>query len=147
MARSGGFEPPTAWFVARYSIQLSYERAKLSHIKLAVREGFEPSVRVNAHTLSRRAPSATRTPHQFALGLLLPRERGVLYISSAPKAKKIYTYKNHHFQNLIPTGCTYFNLSRRNNLASPHSNKREGIKALIRGNALLPLAKRIMECE
>jgi hypothetical protein len=24
--RSGGFEPPTAWFVARYSIQLSYER-------------------------------------------------------------------------------------------------------------------------
>ena len=27
MARSGGFEPPTAWFVARYSIQLSYERA------------------------------------------------------------------------------------------------------------------------
>ncbi len=26
MARSGGFEPPTAWFVARYSIQLSYER-------------------------------------------------------------------------------------------------------------------------
>ncbi len=26
LARSGGFEPPTAWFVARYSIQLSYER-------------------------------------------------------------------------------------------------------------------------
>ena len=24
MARLGGFEPPTAWFVARYSIQLSY---------------------------------------------------------------------------------------------------------------------------
>ncbi len=28
MARLGGFEPPTAWFVARYSIQLSYSRAK-----------------------------------------------------------------------------------------------------------------------
>ena len=28
MARVEGFEPPTAWFVARYSIQLSYTRAK-----------------------------------------------------------------------------------------------------------------------
>ena len=26
MARMEGFEPPTAWFVARYSIQLSYMR-------------------------------------------------------------------------------------------------------------------------
>jgi hypothetical protein len=26
MVRVGGFEPPTAWFVARYSIQLSYTR-------------------------------------------------------------------------------------------------------------------------
>lgn len=30
MARSRGFEPLTAWFVARYSIQLSYERAIFS---------------------------------------------------------------------------------------------------------------------
>ncbi len=28
MVRAGGFEPPTAWFVARYSIQLSYARTK-----------------------------------------------------------------------------------------------------------------------
>jgi hypothetical protein len=34
----------------------------------AEREGFEPSVRVNAHTLSKRAPSATQTPLlRFAL--------------------------------------------------------------------------------
>ena len=26
MARLEGFEPPTTWFVARYSIQLSYRR-------------------------------------------------------------------------------------------------------------------------
>ena len=51
MARVEGFEPPTAWFVARYSIQLSYTRAKLvvdcHHQRImAEREGFEPSIRV-----------------------------------------------------------------------------------------------------
>ncbi|CAN0237425.1 unnamed protein product [Chrysoparadoxa australica] len=30
MARLGGFEPPTAWFVARYSIQLSYSRTLIT---------------------------------------------------------------------------------------------------------------------
>ncbi len=30
---------------------------------LAVREGFEPSIRFHVYTLSRRAPSASRTPH------------------------------------------------------------------------------------
>lgn len=34
---------------------------------MAVREGFEPSIRFRVYTLSRRAPSATRTPHRFSL--------------------------------------------------------------------------------
>ena len=29
MARLAGFEPTTPWFVAKYSIQLSYSRIKL----------------------------------------------------------------------------------------------------------------------
>ncbi len=29
MARLAGFEPTTPWFVAKYSIQLSYSRANL----------------------------------------------------------------------------------------------------------------------
>ena len=33
MARVEGFEPPTAWFVARYSIQLSYTRAVEMRLK------------------------------------------------------------------------------------------------------------------
>jgi hypothetical protein len=35
MARQEGVEPPTAWFVARYSIQLSYWRAVASIITIS----------------------------------------------------------------------------------------------------------------
>ena len=34
MARLGGFEPPTAWFVARYSSQLSYERTITENLNI-----------------------------------------------------------------------------------------------------------------
>ena len=36
MARWGGFEPPTLWFVARYSIQLSYQRLVMWRIFLVL---------------------------------------------------------------------------------------------------------------
>ena len=36
---------------------------------LAEREGFEPSVRLPLHTLSKRAPSTTRTPLLIALAI------------------------------------------------------------------------------
>ncbi len=49
MVRPERFERPTPWFVAKYSIHLSYGRIQLFILKqlltLAEREGFEPSVR------------------------------------------------------------------------------------------------------
>ena len=36
MVHSGGFEPPTARFVAEYSIQLSYECTEGAHYKLLI---------------------------------------------------------------------------------------------------------------
>ena len=36
MADSGGFEPPTARFVAEYSIQLSYESVERAHYKESI---------------------------------------------------------------------------------------------------------------
>ncbi len=64
---AGGFEPPTAWFVARYSIQLSYAPnlyfTRLPLKEMVEKEGFEPSIELQTlYSLSRGAPSATRTP-------------------------------------------------------------------------------------
>ena len=43
MARLAGFEPTTLWFVARYSIQLSYSRA-FSRIVLQIKwRGWQDS--------------------------------------------------------------------------------------------------------
>ena len=40
MARPEGFEPPTTWFVARYSIQLSYGRSVREPVILRVFRSF-----------------------------------------------------------------------------------------------------------
>ena len=65
MARPERFELPTPWFVARYSIQLSYGRVLGTLMEhgpenVAEREGFEPSMGLVPYSLSRGAPSATR---------------------------------------------------------------------------------------
>ena len=45
LVRLAGIEPTTPWFVAKYSIQLSYSRSgktKVYHSKLVGRHGLEP---------------------------------------------------------------------------------------------------------
>ncbi|AAO70287.1 hypothetical protein t2724 [Salmonella enterica subsp. enterica serovar Typhi str. Ty2] len=62
MVHPGGFEPPTARFVAEYSIQLKLR------MQMAVRRGFEPRMQLlTAYSLSRGAPSASRPPHHTPL--------------------------------------------------------------------------------
>ena len=91
VARPARFERATAWFVARYSIQLSYGRVdwrnrlrfrlafqsaacgfKPSALTetMAEREGFEPSIGFLLYTLSRGAPSATRPSLQTTARML-----------------------------------------------------------------------------
>ena len=51
-----------------HCLQVIKESAPLVNNLMAEREGFEPSIRINVYTLSRRAPSATRPPlHIFRL--------------------------------------------------------------------------------
>ena len=95
MVHPGGFEPPTARFVAEYSIQLSYG------CKMAVRRGFEPRMQLlTAYSLSRGAPSASRPPHHTPLtsaskNLFIAHRRCVahLLLSETYKSNKFsYTF-------------------------------------------------------
>ena len=63
---------------------------------MAVREGFEPSIRVNVYTLSRRAPSATRTPHRFAFAIRLGSERGVIYKNAVHLATTNFNFSENN---------------------------------------------------
>ena len=91
MVHPGGFEPPTARFVAEYSIQLSYG------CKMAVRRGFEPRMQLlTAYSLSRGAPSASRPPHHTPLtsaskSLFIAHRRCVAHILLSE------TYKSNNF--------------------------------------------------
>ncbi len=74
---------------------------------MAVREGFEPSIRVNVYTLSRRAPSATRTPHHLAQELLPPNWMRTLYQHPHKGKKNIYLMTKRFPKILILTVRTW----------------------------------------
>ncbi len=63
------------------------ENAEISCFNtMAEREGFEPSIRVNAYTISSRAPSTTRPPlHNFCIILC------VATLHSWNKEQKLYS--------------------------------------------------------
>ncbi len=56
----------------------AWTRIQAFFLNLAVREGFEPSIHFRVYTLSRRAPSATQTPHRFVAGNALRCRRALM---------------------------------------------------------------------
>src|SRR5688572_30199510 len=73
LVRLAGFEPTTPWFVAKYSIQLSYSRAAGKYISGSAR-GRRPEPRPAAASVDRRGRllAAHRT---FLVGLLARQTR------------------------------------------------------------------------
>ncbi len=91
MVHPGGFEPPTARFVAEYSIQLSYG------CKMAVRRGFEPRMQLlTAYSLSRGAPSASRPPHHTPL-TSASKNLFLLFVAAMAHILLSGTYKSNNF--------------------------------------------------
>ncbi len=56
----------------------AWTRIQAFSSNLAVREGFEPSIHFRVYTLSRRAPSATQTPHRFVIDNALRCRRALM---------------------------------------------------------------------
>ena len=77
MARPEGFEPPTAWFVARYSIQLSYGRAELQ----AAHYGKSRTVCQGATGFFEPSRARTRDAHYRALSNRLPVSESLTRVS------------------------------------------------------------------
>src|SRR5690606_21228131 len=85
LARPEGFEPPTPWFVARYSIQMSYGRfllhcegaalyrcmPRLQLLFLAERVGFEPTVGSHLRLISSQVHSTTLPPLRSKAGIIV----------------------------------------------------------------------------
>ena len=91
MVHPGGFEPPTARFVAEYSIQLSYGCiGKFILLLILI------PLLLTAYSLSRGAPSASRPPHHTPLtsaskNLFIAHRRCVAHILLSE------TYKSNNF--------------------------------------------------
>ena len=57
LARSERFELPTPWFVAKYSIQMSYERVETKTIHIAADEYKWASYNIRLTSSYRRSPT------------------------------------------------------------------------------------------
>ena len=78
MARPAGFEPTTPWFVARYSIQLSYGRVKKQALNHSV---VSQTVQVGG---GRRQLAQPRSPSRLRLQTGIDTDLRYRIVDSAP---------------------------------------------------------------
>ena len=132
----GGFEPPTARFVAEYSIQLSYG------CKMAVRRGFEPRMQLlTAYSLSRGAPSASRPPHHTPL-TSASKNLFLLFVAAMAHILLSGTYKSNTFSR------PFFVCTLRTQFACKNGKKGNlstGNQTWRRHNAKQPKRQRVMK--